>query len=1146
MLPLGDFRIVRVIGRGGMGIVYEAEQMSLGRRVALKVLPFAAALDDKHLQRFKNEAQAAASLHHQNIVPVYFVGCDRGVHYYAMQFIDGRTLAAMIADLRQFAGLGEEETGHADKPVHGSTQLAAAGSEQKENVSITFAPGTDSAAATPVPANLPTERSITSHGYFRTVANLGVQAAEALEHAHQMGVVHRDIKPANLLVDGRGNLWITDFGLAQIQEDTRLTRTGDLLGTLRYMSPDQALGKRLPLDPRTDVYSLGVTLYEMLTLQPVFGGKNRQELLQQITFDEPSPPRRLNPAIPGDLETIVLKACAKNANERYASAHELAQDLRRFLEDRPIHARRPTLIQRTRKWTRRHRPMVMAGTLVCAAAILIAGGNYVWLGRKQGEAVRAVRDIMERAQVLQTQVKWPEALEVALRAEDLPQLADCRADQKQRLQDLLRDLRLVVRLNEVRLGGTAVQHDRFDNALADEQYRLAFRENYGMDMDALSVTEAVQALLSRPREVREELAAALDAWAHVRKLNAPSDPQSWKHLLAITAAADADPLRNRLRETAAQAPMDRKALADLAASGDVVALPPRSLCFLGDELLKCGAIDKAVELLRQMQQKHPADFWINNQLANYCTRTKPPQWGEALRFFSAALAIQPQSPGAHLNVGFALANLGKFTEAAQEYQEALHLKPDYAGAHWNLANVWFRLGKRRQAMAEYREAIRLRPDKSAIHYDLAIALNVQGHKPGAVAEYREAIRLQPSHAKAHCNLGNLLGELGDPKAAMAEYQEAIRNDPGLFEAHDNLGGALGRQGRLVEGEAEHRKAIALEADQANPHYNLAVNLEAQKKTPQAIAEYREALRLRPEYAEAHCNLGLLLEEQGKLVEAMDEYLAAIKGNPKFPNAHMCLGRVCAKLGQWQKGVAHLSKTLDLKADYPRARFNRAYALAVLGNWDEAAADLAPGGIEAEPLTDVYFQIACLRLLADDRSGYRHVRKQTLEHVRTAKGVPASDPAFLAGRTCAVCPEGDCDPAQIVRWAEQAFDRHPKAPWRLMNLGLAYYRAGHWEEAVRCCRESVAHGPRWNGVVLNWPVLAMALHRLGKTDEARQYLQKAAQWRAGVTQADRRQKGLIYPPSVWLSDWLAFQLLFREAEALTTRVTRVFEPADDLP
>ena len=356
---LGDFDIIREVGRGGMGVVYEAQQVSLGRKVALKVLPFAATLDQRQLQRFLMEAQAAAILHHVHIVPIYSVGCERGVHYYAMQFIDGQTLAEAIAALRRTKA---EEAGGIQSGVR--LDLPA-----------------DSAPTVPSAA-LPTERSADSPGYFRSVARLGVQAAQALEHAHQLGVIHRDIKPANLLLDRAGDLWITDFGLARLRSHVEITMSGDAVGTLRYMSPEQALAKRALVDHRTDIYSLGSTLYEALTLQPAYPGTDRAEILQRISQGEPPLPRKINHFVPTELETIVLKAMAHEPERRYATAQELADDLTRFLDHRPIRAVRPGVRERLTKWAWRHRTIL--------AAVAHAGHRHAsrhWFGRHDGAPV---------------------------------------------------------------------------------------------------------------------------------------------------------------------------------------------------------------------------------------------------------------------------------------------------------------------------------------------------------------------------------------------------------------------------------------------------------------------------------------------------------------------------------------------------------------------------------------------------------------------------------------------------------------------------------------------------------------------------------------------------------------------------------------
>src|SRR5579883_1808124 len=497
---LGDFRIFREVGKGGMGIVYEAEQLSLRRRVALKVLPFAATMDPRHLQRFHNEARAAACLHHTNIVPVHFVGCERGVHFYAMQFIDGQPLSDIIRQLRQ----AEKKTPTAE-----------------ENT-VAYQPSGAEAATTPSPAaeiTPLTGEGRRSRDYYRKVAELGIQAAEALDHAHQWGIVHRDIKPGNLILDGRGNLWVTDFGLAHMQHsEASLTATGQMMGTPRYMSPEQALAKRVPIDHRTDVYSLGVTLYELLTLRSAFASEDRHELLRQIAFEEPAKPRRLERAIPAELETIVLKAMEKRPQDRYATAQALANDLERWLKHEPIHARRPTLVQRAIKWGRRHRQVVATGMAVLLMALVLAG--YVaWT--RYDRAIRreanqqVILAALKDSQDAQEQRLSAEALSAARRADGLLAGADVDEALRQRVRTRRADLELLDKLENVRLEKmTAIQDDHYDWKGADDLYGQTFRDA-GLDVEALSVEEAGERILRST--VAVELASILDHWARTRQ-----------------------------------------------------------------------------------------------------------------------------------------------------------------------------------------------------------------------------------------------------------------------------------------------------------------------------------------------------------------------------------------------------------------------------------------------------------------------------------------------------------------------------------------------------------------------------------------------------------------------------------------------------
>ena len=363
---LGDFEIVRELGRGGMGAVYEALQLSLNRKVALKVLRVGLGLTPSAVERFRREAEAAAKLHHTNIVPVYATGEQHGTHFYAMELIDGPSLDRVIQQLRDQAALG------GSFPLEHTPQRAMTPDQGADDLAVTplyvANPGRTATAPAPTLSALSSESR-----YFDTVARMMAEVADALDYAHKNGVIHRDIKPSNLLLAPTGRLSITDYGLARVLEQPGMTLTGEFVGTPAYMSPEQIASGRIPLDHRTDVYSLGATLYELLTLEPPHTGQSREQLLAQVVQKDPKPPRRVQKKVPADLETICLKCLEKDPDRRYHSAGKLAEDLRRYVDRFAISARRAGPIQKLAKWARR-RPGIAAssGALVLAVVAVIA------------------------------------------------------------------------------------------------------------------------------------------------------------------------------------------------------------------------------------------------------------------------------------------------------------------------------------------------------------------------------------------------------------------------------------------------------------------------------------------------------------------------------------------------------------------------------------------------------------------------------------------------------------------------------------------------------------------------------------------------------------------------------------------------------
>jgi tetratricopeptide (TPR) repeat protein len=848
---------------------------------------------------------------------------------------------------------------------------------------------------------------------------LFMDVCHAVQHAHLKGIIHRDIKPSNVLVeihDVKPVVKVIDFGIAkatgqQLTDKTLYTGVAQMVGTPLYMSPEQAGLSSLDVDTRSDVYSLGVLLYELLTGTTPFDNETLKkagydEMRRIIREDEPPrpsarlstmqqahlstiaeqrglEPHRLSQHLRGELDWIVMRALEKDRNRRYESASAFAADVQRYLNDEQVLACPPSAGYRLRKFARRHKAGL--GVAACLLVVLMVGCGFLWreLGQRAA-AEDSVEAALQRAEVLREQERWQEAAAVLavaqgqLRGRWLQELR-MRVEQAQRDIDMLMDMENA-RLQSFVSG----KETNSDTAVADQLYNLAFLR-YGVDttLDPEEITRHIET-----SSIRSHLTNGLDDWARWREANL--DPEGSQALRTIARLVDDDPWRQAMRGMAERA--DRASLEWLAEQKDTMTKPPSTLRSLAHSLRNVGNWALAERVLRRAQAAHPDDFWLNFELAYTIKEKKAPEAGEKIRFYQAALALHPRSVISLYNLGLALHDKGKFDEAIIEYRKAIELKPDFVDALTNLGNVLVDKGRLDESITEYRKALKLNPNQANAHQGLGIALTRKDMPEEAIPELRKAIELKPDNDVTHYSLAAALSDIGKYDEAIAESRRAIDLNPDSSPAHNNWGLALARKGQLDEAIGQFRAAIRLKEDNASAHIHLGQSLCLQGHFAEGLTALRRGHELglrQPRWRLPSAELVKRAEEQAKLAGKLPKVLSG-EVKPADAAERLALALMCQEPKKLNRAAYRLYKEAfamqpnladDMKL---QNRYNAACAAAQAGCGQGKDADQTDekerAGLRHQASTWLRADLAAWRQLLEKESDKtRAVVQRTLQH-----------------------------------------------------------------------------------------------------------------------------------------------------------------------
>jgi serine/threonine protein kinase/Tfp pilus assembly protein PilF len=1094
---IANYEILGVLGRGSVGVVYKAKQLGLNRTVALKMLLAGTHAGERAQMRFRIEAEAVARLRHPNIVQVYEVGEHNGLPFFSLEFVQGGSL--------------HQKMGGRPLPPREAAQIMEA-------------------------------------------------LARAMRYAHEHNIIHRDLKPANILIDLDGTPKITDFGLAkrlEASEESSQTRTGTMLGTPSYMSPEQAHGRTHDIGPLSDQYTLGAILYELLTGRPPFLGATMLETVQQVRNQEPVPPTQMQTTTPKDLEVICLKALQKDASKRYVDAGEMAEDLRRFLNHEPIRARPVSRTERVWRWCHRNPRLASLYAAVGVLMMLVIVSCGV-LGFRMVREQQAVSRVLDQAEE-----RWDLATKAIFRgdvrrARDLLQWSDpllesaanlsVQRDHLQKLRDSVeaygnfKDL-----LDKARfafLFGARSSHQQMEQGQEYCRQLLALYDAIEQERMPLPPLNAEQEQLFKEDAYDMFIVAA---WTESEMAkNAVLAEQQKAARQALDWLNRADKILPEGRFVKALRAGVHKTLEDQQASE---ADKKRALSIKPDaavdnlwhayiEIVERG--DKAVNRIEAQQhyreaiascaavlREHPEHFWAYLWWA--IAKSHLGDLQDALIGFTACIRLKPDFPWPYNNRGTVHLKLRQFNRAVRDYSAALQINSDYIEARASRAHAYLEQGDLENALKDCNQVLEQDP-----HYSPALLHRAECYKrrkqyDQSVADYTQALKVNENKVEVYLKRAVVYQEMKRLGDALGDYDLALKLEP------SNLGALRSRaivhylRKEYPKAVEDFTSAIALDPQGADLYVNRAIlNWGFIKDLDAAIFDWQQVLRMRPGDAVARRALGGIYLGRRQYTQALRELDDALKRRPEFPEARAAKAQIYLWQGKAYEALNAINPLVQKLPPGTEDMLNiRGDIYRVLGRLDDAAADyrrLTQLKPKLPDLCEAYVSLA----LVYSKQGKPDQARQCLDDL--VKSNPQAMEVYLR-RGRFLRDRGLFDEAH--KDAEQAARCNTAAVLpALLHASITAAR-GDSEAAVTEAERAMIEAPKNDGQVLYsaaqvWSLASVAAARAGKKDLAGRYADRAVEYLAQVL--DKGYSDLSYPEHNRMSDDPALEAIRQHPKA----------------